>query len=314
MDIFGGLWLENIVVQDKYFDLQLELFQKKYIQGIQIRVAHPSFTPLLTIFSLPKIFKKIPDDCKLFFHFGAENVGVDFGENFDECAVIARRSGQHNWSEWNKQTTEFGIEVARAAREKVPKNFPLGDVHPGYGEHITDYVALDKIIRTFREFPKDIAIENVPPVVDRYFYKEKTGEMNFWSRNRYWGFGGIPDDMDLLLKDLGDGWRCLIDFSHLWVMKNQAEEEIPEVPRALREIEYAVRSYLSLPHWPICHFSGVPQAGMLVDEHEFFEIDRLVPAIREAIASMEAVCLEIPYKSLEVAEKAIGCFREAYSL
>jgi len=307
-DIYGGLWFESLVAKDDHWRLQLELFRKGIIQGLQIRVAHRIFTPGVTVSSLPEIFGALPEDLKLFFHFGAENVGVDLGENLDEALIFSRFAQGVSWRSWNQETIAWGLKIARALRARIPEEFPLGVAHPGYGSSFYDSDSWKLIIQALKGFSSEIALENVPPAVDQRFYEKRTKGMDSWSRQSYWGFGGIPGDMFQMLEKLGPGWRCLIDFTHLFEMRNQAEEGISEVPSELSQIEEAVRRYLKLPHWPICHFSGL--SPLLIDSHDYLAA-LPIPVIREAMAGMKAICLEIPFRP-KTAQKEIEHFRKAY--
>lgn len=309
-DIYGGLWFESLVARDKHFDLQMDLFQRKLIQGIQIRVAHPSFTPDVTASSLPLIFRVLPEDLKLFFHFGAENVGVDLGENLDEYGEFASRACGRSWRTWNLETIYWGLTVANFAKARISKGFPLGVIHPGYGKYSGDSNTKDSICNLLKDFlPSPIALENVPPVVDKELFEREGIKTNYWNRYFCWGFGGTPGNMKTLLGRLGPGWRCLIDFTHLFVMKNQAAAGLPYIPEHLCELDRAVRYFIVLlPCCPICHFSGLPPT--LVDSHDYLAVPP-IPVIREAIAGMEAVCLEIPFKP-DTVVKTIEDFKEAY--
>lgn len=310
-DIYGGLWFESLVAQDKHFVLQMDLFQKGLIQGVQIRVAHPSFTPGVTASSLPLIFGVLPEDLKLFFHFGAENVGVDLGENLDERGEFALRACGRSWAVWNLETLYWGLTVANFAKAGISKGFPLGVIHPGYGKYSGDSDAEDLICGLLKDFlPSSIALENVPPVVDKELSEREGIRIEYWNRYFYWGFGGTPGSMKTLLGRLGPDWRCLIDFTHLFAMKNQATARLPYVPEHLRNFDRAVRDFLDLSSCPVCHFSGLPPT--LVDSHHYIAAPP-IPVIREAIAGMEAVCLEIPFKPGTVFE-TIENFKKAYRL
>lgn len=304
-EVYGGLWFENLVVQDKYFVLQCELFEKGLIQGIQLRVAHPSFTPGVTIEMIPVIFHGLPEGLKVVLHFGAENNGVDFGENWDECGEFKKRGGGRSWQEWNEQSVSWGLEVAAAARKRIPKDFPWGNVHAGYGKGFDDFESQKRILDALGKLSNCMAIENVPPVVEKNFYADPD-ETKYWSREKYWGFGGTFAGMAYLLSSLGAGWRCLIDFTHLFVTVFQARVLEPPILSQCKHLDSVVGTFLDLPHWPVCHFSGIPPT--LTDNHDYLSI-KPPESIREAIAQMEAVCLEIPWKP-QTAEKDIESFRE----
>ncbi len=312
-DVFGGLWLENLVAQDKHFVLQCKLFEKGLIQGIQMRVAHSSFTPGVTAEMLPAILDRLPEGLKLVLHFGAENNGVDFGENLDEWGEFLQRSNGSSWQEWNEQSVAWGFEVAAAARKRIPEKFPWGIVHAGYGKSFDDFESQKRILDALGKLSKRAAIENVPPVVDKNFrmYPEET---KYWSREKYWGFGGTPVNMAYLLRSLsnslGAGWRCLIDFTHLFVTVFQAR--MLDVPKLVhcKDLDKVIVAYLNLSHWPVCHFSGIPP--MLTDNHDYLSV-KPFDSIRDAIGQLKAVCLEIAWKP-ETAEEDIDGFRENYKI
>lgn len=311
-DIYGGIWLENLVKEDRHFELQMELFEEGVIQGVQLaRVAHPSFTPDLTVASLPQTFSRLPDDLKLFFHFGAEDVGVDLGENLDEYGIFAEKAQKLgiNWADWNQQTIEWGLQVAQAASGRIDKNFPLGVVHPGYGKDINDVVARKNVVSTLKALDNGtgIAVENVMAIVDKKFPGAE-GTLEAWSRDQYWGFGGTPNDMNRLLSELGSRWRCLIDFSHIMVTVNQAIALREPLLYKCCSLEQTVQANLDLLHWPICHFSGTPDT--LVDNHGYFTATP-PPPVRDALQQMDAVCLEIMFQP-DTAQQEIENFREQY--
>lgn len=309
-DIYGGLLFENLVNQDEYFNFQLELFEKDLIQDIQLRIAHPLFTPNITIDSLPNIFSVLPDQLKLFLHLGAENLGVDLGQNLDECGVFNQLGSSRSWDIWNRETLNWGLKIGRTAKT-------MGVIHSGYGSNENDNKARELIIETLKTLDngEHIVLENVPPIVDLELYPEPVAEAKYWSRNKYWGFGGTPDDMAKFLKELGTNWRCLIDFTHLIVMVNQANELNISFLSPWKDFEKTIQAYLNLHHCSICHFSGEPNT--LVDCHmKLDEITIPNPVLIDAFSQMEAVCLEISFnpKSPETNIKSISNFYKQYKI
>ncbi len=300
MMVYGGLLLENLVRQDEYYNLQMALFNEGLIDGLQLLVAHPSFTPELTSRDLRKILDRLPTDLQFMIHYGAENRGVDFGQTLDEKGVYADHKGEMSWAQWNRETIEWGIEVAK--RLNIASHHPLGVAHVGYGQSSTDTVARRKIVEFLTEYPdpRTVALENVPPLV---ILEESEAGVTY----NYWGFGGTPDDMAIMMDR---GHRCLIDFTHLIVMVNQAKN--PRFSRYLPKLDLktAIQQYLDLPHWPICHFSGIPPT--LIDNHDY--IDVKPPAcLRKAIQEMDTVCLEIRWGS-DTARRQIQTFKEFYGV
>ncbi|MEK9181379.1 MAG: hypothetical protein AAB871_04035 [Patescibacteria group bacterium] len=308
MDIYGGLLLESLLKKDRYFALQAELFDKDVISGVQLRVAHPFFTPGLGSAALPYIPKLLPSGMKLFIHVGAENVGVDFGQNLDECGVFGRSNMATgvSWSVWNRRTLDWAQGVALAAGLTAP----WGVAHPGYGVSSVDWPTRESVIKILKRLPAgSVALENVPPVADRDLYNLLTNTKADWPRKQYWGFGGTPEDMDKLLLEAGDGNLCLIDFTHLQVMVNQANARFwPELD-AWQDLEYVVEQYLDLQHCKICHFSGVPPAEVLMDSHDHFSAPLPVP-IRDGLNRMDVVCLEIPFREFDETRRQVEDFRE----
>jgi hypothetical protein len=282
-DIYGGLFFENLVRQDEYLAHQLALLKRGLIQGIQIRVAHPEFTPEITERSLPHVFSALPQGCKLFIHLGAENVGVDLGQNLDETGVFAQKANGRTWDEWNLESLDWGLTVAKTVNSDCV-------LHPGYGKGQSDGKARKLVAETLRclDDGHPVFLENVPPIA-----------------GTYWGFGGTPEDMASLLKDLGPAWECLIDFTHMYVMKNQLHLHYG--------LKGAVNRYLDLPHCPVCHFSGTPDT--LVDCHTSLD-EPAVPILIDAFSGMEAICLEIPWnpENLGANIKSIEGFRRKYKI
>lgn len=305
--VFGGLFLENLLSEDRHFALQWQLFEKGLIQGVQLRVAHPCFIPDLSGEQLREILLKLPGR-EVFIHCGAENVGVDFGQNFDECGVFSRHSSIYTWKNWNLETLRWSLRVAKVA-QAAGYNTKGISVHPGYGKTFDEGEAYLKIISALMGFSgHNILLENVPPIVRKNFYQR--GETKHWRRDEYWGVGGTPADMNDLLSALGSPWRCLIDFTHLVVMVNQAKKGFLSIPDSYKDIGKAIDGYLNLPHSLVCHFSGVPNT--LIDSHDF--IDVFSALIKEALQQMEIICLEIPFKpgEPEVTQQTIEKFCQQY--
>lgn len=225
MEIYGGLYLENLVTQDKHFDLQMELASRGLIQGLQLQVAHPVYTPELEAESLRAVLGHFPTDLKLFIHCGAENTGADLGQKLDEVGVYSQRGAAKGitWEQWNQDTLVWAKDVAAAAG----LSSPWGVEHPGYGDSSVDEAARIVAISALGVLaPAEVALENVPPVVDKALYQEIMSRKVDWPQKRYWGFGGTPEDMARLLSQLGVEWRCLIDFTHLMVAVNQARASL----------------------------------------------------------------------------------------
>ena len=208
--VYGGLLLENLVKQDKHYDLQLRLLKGGFIQGIQLLVPHPLLTPGLTIQNLSTMAANWPGE--LFVHYAAESRGVDFAERNQEIDIFSRYGYQRQrWRQWNE-------EAVRWAKEVIDKksDYSYGVAHPGYGRNFSDSEARDRIVHTLKAVGTKVSIvlENIPPAISLY----------------YWGFGGTPDDMHSFLQALA-GWQCLIDFTHLLIMVNQANrfEQVKEL-------------------------------------------------------------------------------------
>ncbi|MDD5071151.1 MAG: hypothetical protein PHQ42_00190 [Patescibacteria group bacterium] len=310
--IFGGLFWENLVSGDEYFTLQQGLFRAGFIQGIQLRVAHPCFTPGLADDKswLRKILSRLPGK-EVVIHCGAENIGVDFGENFDELGVFGRHSSFYTWENWNFETLRWSLRIAKETQE-LGYNARGIVVHPGYGESKADYISFSRVVSSLAAFSgNNILLENVPPIVGKSFYPPDE-DTSPWSRSSYWGFGGTPEDMEHLFGSLGLGWKCLIDFTHLAVMVNQAKKGFMAIPEKWKDINQAVADYLALPHSPVCHFSGIPPEGILIDTHD--HLANFSPAVKEALRTMEIICLEIPFdpKNSETARQIIRDFRQLY--
>ena len=298
--IFGGLWLENLVRQDEQYDLQCELFASGFIRGIQLRVAHPGYTPSVTTENLPQLAQKLPDGMKVFVHFGAENVGVDWGERLDEQGAYAEHGHAHgiSWRDWNRETILWGQTVARVF-DRAP-GAPLGVAHPGYGLGPDDVIARSRIVSGLLDVGtgSDVALETVPPVADRTASAAVIKKATAWPDPQYWGFGGTPRDMKELITDLGPGWKCFYDWSHLIVMSNQARFGAELGVRRgcfderWQSIDNVVEEYLELPHWPICQYSGAPEG--IVPVHDCFP-SRIPEPVLAGLREMEVICLEIPW-------------------
>jgi len=303
--VFGGLWFESLVAQDEHFELQCELLAEGLIQGIQMRVAHPRFTPGITTEMLLDILKRWPGE--LFIHFGAENVGVDFGQTLDEKDTLQRHGyAKTDWERWNEETIAWGRKVAWVAGVG-------GVVHPGYGFGVEDGQALANIVGALYKIKPlgviaFVALENVPPAISKYQYEQVHGKTN-WPYDWVWGFGGLPEGMKEIILALGPRFQCLIDFSHIWVTVNQARVfEISKLA-AWGDLEKIVGAYLELSHVPVCHFSGL--TSHLVDVHEPLVGSTPPACLRDALNTHEVVCLEIPFNA-QTARQEIAWFRDRY--
>lgn len=294
MKIYGGLFLENLVARDQYYDLQCALFREGLIQGLQLRVAHPSYTPTITAENLRQVLSHLPPEMGFIVHYGAENTGVDFGRRFDEAGVYAKHASlEMTWRRWNRESIDWGITVAKHL--PIDPKHPLGVAHPGYGCNRDDAEAQQEIRFFLKCYPtRTIALENVPALAP-----DNTG------CSKFWGFGGTPADMALVIGGCGDPLcRCLIDFTHLVVTVNQGQAGF-DLPQNLTQ---TIEDYMSLPRWPICHFSGIPTG--LVDKHDFIHVQPPT-CLRAAIRTMDTVCLEIPWRP-ETAREQIRVFRKLY--
>ncbi len=308
-EVYGGLFFENVVNQDKNFEQQCRLFSNGTIHGVQLRVAHPSFTPNIAEADLLSIIQRLPDGCGVFVHFGAENVGVDFGETFDENGIYQQKGkGEGSWSRWNQETIRWGIKFAIAAGLKKP----YGGVHPGYRFYDSQNDDLSEVIASLYLIgPANVLLENVPPVVFKgWFPEEKT---KWWAEKGlcWWGVGGTPKEMSALLRNsylLSS--KCLIDFTHIVVMVNQAKSGYIAYQRNLT-LKEAIKGFLDLSHSDICHFSGAPSG--LIDEHTDLSENPSVE-IAEGLKEMQVVCLEIPWHKMDFdqAKAAIERFRDGY--
>jgi hypothetical protein len=277
-DVYGGLFLENIARRDLYFELQSDLFHRGLIQGVQIRVAHPCFTPKVTARSLLNILSRLPSGCNYFVHIGAENVGVDLGECWDEEGEFAERAAGRTWGTYNLETLKWGVKVAKAASA-------IGcTLHPGYGRNREDKKARMLVIQALRRLNGSyVCLENVPPLAEEF-----------------WGFGGTPESMADILSQLGSRWKCLIDITHAKVTANQLHISFAEV----------IRKYLDLPHSDVCHYSGTPET--LIDCHTDYK-EPFDPVVADVLSKMCVVCLETQWTPEDAREKILR-FRQTYKI
>ena len=277
----------------------MTLFGEGLIQGLQLRVAHPIYTPSIAAADLPRVLAALPDGMRYIVHYGAENTGVDFGQCFDELGIYRKHASEEmTWGRWNRESIDWGIAVAQQL-PIVPEH-PLGVAHVGYGQLPAHAQTKGKIIHFLGQYfnQRVIALENVPAMTSL------DGGRNF----DFWGFGGTPEDMGDILENCG--LKCLVDFTHLAVTVNQARGSCFRQHLPLMGMEETVRRYLDLPHWPICHFSGLPPVDWLVDTHDFTHISP--PSfLRDAIRTMDTICLEIPWRA-ETARQQIETFRKFY--
>jgi len=307
-EIYGGLWLENLVNQDVYFDVQCKLFQASLIKGIQLRVAHPYYTPGIVETDLPEICDRLPTGMRVFVHYGAENVGVDFGETFDECNVYIERGfpAHISWETWNRQTLHWGTRVAMACQR--PDGEVWGVVHPGYGASITDTNAYRSMIKSLARLSSErVCLETVPPLVKREWYAKAMGKAPDWPADEFWGFGGTPRQMSSMLDDLGDGWKCFIDVTYVNTISVQSRLGIHDTLLGFETFEETFAAYAELPHSRICHFSGITDDPSPRHDGSLTDLSQ---GVLHALRHMRTICLEISF-SRDTAEQDVERFSEA---
>lgn len=317
MDIYGGCFLHNLCDENDPDNIMVtRLFHEGYIQGVQVVVKHHSMTPNITPENLRDKLT-IPAGLKTFVHLGAESAGVDPPERLDMMNVYTKKGAAngYKWFYWNLETLLWGRRVAETLNDMGHgtglDDGIIGTTHPGYGWSSDDAEGRERTIRTFKALGPQIALENVPPAIDHYLFEHYEHEKFNWPFPYYWGFGGTPEDMATLLKELPSS-RCLIDFGHLTVMHNQAKHPITagRIPSGRIELDEVVCDYMALPHSDICHYSGHP-GNFPHDLHGFVHVMPPSP-IREALRSMKAVCLEIHYNpaNYDMVVRAFEDFRK----
>ncbi|NQT50122.1 hypothetical protein HQ571_05495 [Candidatus Kuenenbacteria bacterium] len=301
VDIFGGLWLERLLEQGPQYDFLCRLLDQKIIDGIQLRVAHPDFTPAFT--DTESIGHLWPG--KMLVHVGAENTGVDPGENFDEFAEYKSRANSRSWETWNRQTIDWALRVASVFNAQ-------SCIHPGYGFSADDQRARDKVISLLSQYKSaHLLLENVPPVVDSRYYSGAVKET--WDRNSYWGFGGVPLEMKSLLDELGPEFQCLIDWSHLLVTTYQSQYFNKPALVGCDDLETVIEGFLALPHSDICHYSGSPPRATALASHKHFAADHSPVLIQTMKEHMSAICLEIAFSDFtefDSVTRSLEQFRE----
>lgn len=313
--VYGGMFLENIVNQDHYFAGQMKLYELGLIDGAQIRIGHPSFTSNCGMEDAEKIFDRLPEKFATFIHFGCDNVGADLGQTFNLGWAQADLSQKADakWHEYNRQTIRWGMAFAANRRNK---HLPKGVIHAGNGLHKRDSDAYCRLLQSLHESgsPKMMAIEALPPIVDLPTWASLLGQDLSWMpQKKYWQFGNTPEDMKELLAELGPGWKCLLDFSHLIALKKQAHSygRVREL-WPWRTMEKIIEAYLALPICDVCHWSGITEVPVAYHDNE--EIIP-PPLIKEAINKMSAVCLEIPFykNDFETNCRQVEQFKESIS-
>ncbi len=317
MELYAGCFLHNLCDENDPDNIMMtRLFNEGYIQGVQVVVKHPSITPDITPENLKDKLVLLAG-LKTFVHLGAESAGVDPPERLDMMGVYAKKgvTNGHTWIDWNRETLQWGKTVGEIltaiGHGTGLSDGIIGTTHPGYGWSRDDTGGRKRVIQTFRELGPQIALENVPPAVDKFIFEHYYHEKFDWPFPYYWGFGGTPDDMAALLKEI-PGSICLIDFGHLTVMCNQAKHPImaDRLGISRTNLDQVVRDYMELPHSEMCHYSGHP-GDYPCDLHGFVHIIPPDP-IREALRTMKAVALEIHWNphNYEGAARAIDDFQK----
>lgn len=293
-DVYGGLWFENLVQQDRYFDLQCMLYERGLTQGIQLRVAHPCYTPDIQTAHLRRIIDQLPKGMKVFLHFASENIGVDFGQVFDECDVYAQRGQGMTWEKWNAESMMWGYQVAQVIER--PEERSYGVIHPGYGMAHDDKHSYGSMIEALLEVGRGghLVLETVPPVVRRGWYTKAMGSEPNWPHDSYWGFGGTPRQMEQMLTDLGGLWRCFLDITYVNTITVQASIDASPALQGLESFATTFAAYKLLPHSSVCHFSGITDDP--APRHDG-ALTGLPTSVVEALQSMGVICLEIPWES-----------------
>jgi hypothetical protein len=283
--IFGGMLLQNLLNQDKYFNLQMKLFERDLINGVQLGVPHPDLVATDSLAILSKKLKNLPDKFKFFIHILGENGGFNLGQNLDEKNVYQQYGKNRNisWHDWNKQMFNFGLQIFSLFNKRHIILDCAGVIHPGYAKSSKDLNSFWKIVKFLKSIAGPlVALETVPA----------------WDMtHKFWGLGGTPKSMKGLLESL-PGFKVLLDFSHLWITHNQsfAPRELFNLPelRACQDLSKMVETYLAFPRLDICHFSGIAPKGTLSDTHNYIG-NKIPRQILEAMKLMKVICIEINY-------------------
>ncbi len=297
MNVLGGMLFEDLVDQGKNFERQLGLYHEGIIDGCQIQICHPSLVPAKDTSKLTSIFEVLPSGFLVFIHFPGENRGVDVGIRFDERGVFSEYKKKHphaNWMPYNAQAFSLARRILETCGRSVA---PYGVSHCGYatlGSYEEKGLDARACAVSFLEvFSKYIVLETMPPVINKDWVNGRYCP-DLWPSPIMRCFGGTPECMQEHLERIGT--RCLIDFSHVRVAANQvASAQVTRTDsRRYRTYDSMLAGMMALPHCEVCHYSGIPPEECLVPTHEYFDSPMPQCAV-EAMATMETVCLEIPW-------------------
>ena len=310
--VFGGLLLRNIIAGpgDRYYDNAMYFFEQGLIQGAQVMVEHPSFTPGLTLEQVKHAIRRLPEGFELLVHGAAENRGVDLGEGFDELGVYHEKGASQgiSWREWNLGSLEWAVAVARSCPERFLAS-PSVVIHPGYMKSADEVVSMTQACFSIADIflGSSVGLETVPWLMRKEWFLSDRPK-GFHEVAEFFGFGGIPDSMESCLhpNSLPENInaKVLIDFSHIMVTWNQVQLGL--IRDAWGSLDCLIGQFEALEHWSVCHYSGPPPG--CVDTHEFMQVPP-PECVRTAIRKMDTVCLEIPYENRERAEQDIRFFR-----
>lgn len=321
MKIFGGLLLSNLLAQNEHFDFLLSLFEKDIIHGTQLRVDHPSYTSGVTINLVEKAINGLPEEFKVFIHLASDTHSFDPGQTFDNQGMFTLPDKDRTkWENWNLETIEWCLKVLNVIIERQGELWPCsGVVHPGHGTDINNDVAYEKMLKVLRRLDGKFSLEATYALIDGGLQSKarplEHGTSWQWkgAGDRFWSFGGTPDDMTKLLSHLGSKWKCLIDFSHLMVTTVQATMLNLSELQPWKSLEKIVADYMNLPYLKICHFSGAVETPY--GNHDGFGIIPTPLPVLEGLRQMKTICLEIPWdpdKEEEIVKK-VENFREELS-
>ncbi len=323
MKVYGGCYFEQLLDKNNPRTIQqIKLFKDGLIDGIQTVVHHPSRIPeamgKITSENLMEKLTHLPAGLNMLVHGGAESAGADPGRRFDEFDIYTKDGMPKgiSWADWTREVLQWskivGETLTANGHGTGLSDGIIGVTHPGYGYYIHDAEARGWVIETFRTLGPQIALENVPPAVDAWIWEFFRRTPVNWPFRSYWGFGGTPDDMLELLRAIGPDTLCLIDFTHLIAMSNQARFAITanRVPSHLGDLDRAVHDFMALPHAKICHYSGY-QGDYPHDSHDFVHV-KPPTSIQKALCTMQAVCLELRWdpNNDAGARRAIDDFRK----
>lgn len=305
--IFGCIRLVDIYAANEVYFTVKKLLREGMIDGIQILPQHPlqpkpEKSREIEENIIPELVNRLPG-LKIVHSVHEYGGAVVPTENFDPEGTYDRfgRNQGISWQQWNALGLERTRQVVSAI-EPIP-GWPQVIVHPGCGIHPLDPAANTTAASTLSGNLCSLAVGVETNPIKVMSEESDAVYPPGWPAEIMHSVGASPASMADLLARLSAGFKAFFDFTHLKVLALQAGKRLEEL----------LEAHCQLPHWPVCHFSGVPDSPHH-DHPGFLQNKPYSAAIHTILRQMEAIILETGWRDYEKAKQEIRAFQAQYPL